>query len=239
MKNAASLIMIGVVHEGDFRIALPRIHYPSLKSLLKLVMLGTIFIASFHFTSQVYPMVNQLGREMMPLRGAWLDEAVSDRLSIRYDCPIAIRRVQIVALNKIRFDALFIGTKDYKLLVSSKAGSATLRNIGYQKGQLFEVDLDLKNVSFTKEYYKNSPIFQKNIAASTFMHKPLQVAHMKLNIKQGDHRTSIKINESKSKDIDIAGTMELKGSKVVQDKITVSFSPMMILRALLPKDQAG
>ncbi|MGH7197425.1 MAG: hypothetical protein ACREH5_01625 [Candidatus Omnitrophota bacterium] len=225
MKALSSLLLTGLVHEGDIKFVPPSLPHLGSKRLLKRVGLPALLLAALLAAS---------GR--VSLEGKWLDQSFSEHFSAKYGCPVHFKDVKITGWFDISLRSLAIRSREGKLLISATSGTVDLKKFGVRKDLLFEADLRLANVAFEKEYYKNSPYFNKTFGY--FMHKPLIVKDLTVNVAQDERHTRIRIVRCASKDVSVDGHMILENARVVQDKLLVTFSPFMMVRAVLPKDRA-
>ena len=115
------------------------------------------------------------------LRGAWADTALSDILSERYDCPVKVSDVRFRNWSEIYFNAIEVQSKEGRNLIYGSHGSFKLKRMELKKLALFETEIDLRDVFFTKEYYKNSPALKK---WGYLMHRPISVKQLRLRVIQ-------------------------------------------------------
>jgi len=228
MKSLASLIMTGLPREDALKLS-PHFGYLRYKSLAKPLWLpaAVLALASFIVLVASYP---------LSLSGPWLDESLSGMFSEKYHCPIHLKNVKL-SWSDVSFESIKISSKENKLLISATPGKVEFRKFSVRKGLLFEIDLHLGNMAFEKEFYKNSDSFNKFFGQ--LMHNSLIVKDLKVNIVQDEYYTRIKILRCASKDVSVTGGMTLDNTRVLKDDLLVTLSPLMMLRAVLPKDRAA
>lgn len=229
MKSLASLIMMGLPREDALKLT-PHFGYLRYKSLAKLLCPPVVALAlvSSFILLMSFP---------LSLQGRWLDETLSEMFSEKYHCPIHFKNVKL-SWSDISFESIKISSKENKLLISATPGKVEFRKFSVRKGSLFEINLCLENMTFEKEFYKNSASF--NRLFGHLMHKPLIVKDLKVNIVQDEHYyTHVAILRCASKDMTVTGGMILDKTRVIKDNLLVKLSPLMILRAILPKDRTS
>jgi hypothetical protein len=62
------------------------------------------------------------------------------------------------------------------------------------------------------------------------MKKPIRIKDMKANILLGAHDTVIQVSECHSKDITVHGRLTLRQQQVVEDKLLISYSPLLLIK---------
>lgn len=225
MKALSSLLLTGLAHGEALKTAPASVTQLGNKKIVKRILLAFLLAAAAF-----------AGGRSLSLEGAWLDESVSKHFSKQYSCPVVFKNVKIAWFSDLSFGSLAIRSKENGLLISATSGKVRLNKLSVWKGLLFTADMHLENVAFEKEFYKNSPYFNK--AFGHFMHKPLIVYDLTVNVTQDERYARIQVTRCASKDVRVEGHMVLDRAKVVQDKILVAFSPFMMVRAILPKDRA-
>ena len=225
MKALSSLLLTGLAHGEDLKTAPASVKQLCNKKIVKRAVF-VLLIAAAAFA----------GGRSLSIEGAWLDQGFSGHFSKKYSCPIRFKDVKIVRWSEISFGSLMIHSQENKLLVSATSGEVRLNKLRVRKDLVFQADMRLANVAFEKEFYKNSPYFNKPFGH--FMHKPLIVYDLTVNVTQDERFTRIQVTRCASKDVRVEGHMVLNSAKVVQDKILVAFSPFMMVRAIMPKDRA-
>ncbi len=164
------------------------------------------------------------------LRGAWADTALSDILSERYDCPVKVSDVRFRSWSEIYFNAIEIRSKEGRNLIYGSHGSFKLKRMELKKLALFETEIDLRDVFFTKEYYKSSPALKK---WGYLMHKPIPVKQLRLRIIQNSEFTRLNIIDCKSDVLDLEGGLIINKAGKIENKVKVSYNPWTLLRTAL------
>jgi hypothetical protein len=225
MKALSSLLLTGLAHGEDLKASPVFAKHAEHKKIVKR-LIAAVFIAAAAFAAG----------QPLTLKSAWLDQSVSEHFSQKYGCPVRFKNVSLSPRSGIRFGSLAVRSKESRLLISATSGTVTLKRWSVRKDLLFEAEMHLENVAFEKEFYKNSPYFNKTFGH--FMHKPLVVYDLTVNVLQDERFTRLQVTRCASKDVKVDGHLLLDKSRVVQDKLLVSFSPFMMVRAILPKDRA-
>ena len=211
MKTLSSFLLTGLAHEGDLKTAPASVKHLGNKKIVKRAMLA-LFVAAAAFAA---------GRSLL-LEGEWLDQSFSEHFSKKYACPVQFKNVKIARWSDVTFGSMAIRSEENVLLISATSGTVRLKKLSFRKDLLFEADLQLANVAFEKEYYQNSPYFNKTFGY--FMHKPLLVKDLTVNVAQDESHTRIRVVRCASKDVSVDGHMVLENARVVQDKLFVNFS---------------
>ena len=189
------------------------------KAMLGLVF-GALLTASPYFVNSW----------LSSLHGPWVDQAFSEVLSKHYGQPVTVRDVRIAQWSDIYFSSLKINSLRGEPWVSSSYGSLRLKDFKLFGAQLFETEICLHQAMFYREYYKNSATFKP---WNQILHKPICVEELTLKVMQSDKRTLLKILECHSQDVILEGALLINQTGKVHDAIRITFSPWMIMRALV------
>ena len=159
----------------------------------------------------------------------WLDKLVSEAVSKSYGTDILVKNIRLLSFKSVSFDSVTMRSKTSdKLLVSAGKGLYQLNMVHLTNKFFIQGDLTLENVAFAKEYYKKSPYVLRPFRY--LMKKPILVKDMKVNILLGVHETILRISECHSQDITIYGRLTLGERRVIEDKLLVSYSPLLLLK---------
>ncbi len=171
-------------------------------------------------------------RQAMPtlLRGDWADQALSEVLSERYGRAVTVKNAWLEGWSDIYFDSLQVRTANGEMLIESSKGSFRLKNFSFFKKMPIETQLQLNHVIFYHEYYKDSATFKP---WNQVLRKPFEVDELVLGIVQNEDKTQVKILKSASKEVILDGGISVDSTGHWHDGLRVSFSPWMMLRALL------
>ncbi len=161
-------------------------------------------------------------------KGSWFDCLVSQAISKNYGCAVEIKNIRIRSLRTLSFDSATASSKEGKLLISTQEGFYRLERIRPRKNFSIEGALFVQEVAFSKEYYKRSRLISKPFRY--LMNKPIRVKAMKVEIALGPHNTLFEVQECHSKDITINGRLTLRGHRIIEDKLSVACSPLMLLK---------
>ncbi len=161
------------------------------------------------------------------LKGEWVDTALSDILSERYDCPVKVSNVRFVNWSEIHFAAISIRTREGRDLIYGSHGSFTLKQMRLKHDPLFETEIDLSDVYFTKEYYKNSPALKK---WGYLVRKPIAVKQLKLRVVQDPQVTRLNIIDCRSDILGLEGGLVIDKTGKIEDKVKVSYNTWALLR---------
>ncbi len=161
------------------------------------------------------------------LKGEWADTALSDILTERYDCPVKVTDVRFRSWSEIHFTTISIRTREGRDLIYGSHGSFTLKQMRLKHHPLFETEIDLRDVYFTKEYYKSSPALKK---WGYLMNKPIPVKHLKLRVIQNPELTCLNIIDCKSDILDLEGGLIIDKSGKIENKVKVSYNTWALLR---------
>ena len=164
------------------------------------------------------------------LHGPWVDQAFSEVLSKHYGQPVSVRDVRIAQWSDIYFSSLKINSFRGKQWVSSSHGSLRLKDFNLFGARLFETEICLHQAMFYHEYYKNSATFKP---WNQILHKPICIEELVLKVTQSNEHTLLKILGCRSQDVMLEGALLVGQTGKVRDGIRVTFSPWMIMRALI------
>lgn len=167
----------------------------------------------------------------IPLQGAWLDHALSDSLSRKYDLRIGVKHTKITRLFNIQFESLKVDSKQGSPLIRAASGTLRLKKFGWTGGPRLELKMSLNNADFFRDYYKNSKAFENPL--SGFVRKPLSVKSLDLLLVQRTAGLELRILDSVSPDVRLSGGLVVERTGQVHDRIAASFSTGMLLRAIL------
>jgi hypothetical protein len=161
------------------------------------------------------------------LKGDWADTALSDILSERYDCPVKVSKVRFLSWSEIHFADISIRSREGRDLIYGSHGSFTLKQMRLKHDPLFETEIVLSDVYFTREYYKSSPALKK---WGYLMRKPIAVKQLKLRVIQDPEFTRLKIIDCKSDVLALEGGLVIDKSGKIEDKVKVSYNTWALLR---------
>lgn len=162
------------------------------------------------------------------LKGEWVDTALSDILSERYDCPVKVTDVLFQSWSEIHFGTISIRTREGRDLIYGSHGSFALKQMRLKHHPLFETEIDLRDVYFTKEYYKSSPALKK---WGFLMNKPIPVKRLKLRVVQNPELTRLSIIDCKSDILNLEGGLIIDKSGKIENKVEVSYKTWALLRS--------
>ncbi len=165
---------------------------------------------------------------LQQIRGNWVDVAFSDILSERYDCPVRVSRVVFKNWSEIHFASIRIRSKAGRELIYGSKGSFKLRKMELKKQAVFETEINLKNVFFTKEYYKDQPALKK---WGYLMHKPIAIKDIRLNVVQNREFTRLNILDCESDMLHLEGGLVIDKTGKVKDSIKATYNPWALLRS--------
>lgn len=180
------------------------------------------------FSALIFLALTALPLGTLSIKGSWFDQFVSQAVSRSYGLTIEIRNIRLLDLKTLSFDSATATSKTGKLLISTKEGLYRLESIHTKKKFSIAGALFLRDVAFSKDYYKRSCLISKPFRY--LMNKPILVKSMKVQIGLGRHDTLFEVQECESKDIAINGRLTLRGHRIIEDKLSVSCSPLILLK---------
>ncbi len=165
-----------------------------------------------------------------PVRGAWVDQAVSRILTQRYGEEVQVKNCSVVRWFSLSFTDLVVRSKDHKPLIEAQKGRIQLKKIRPRKFRLrLETEILLENASFHKDYYKNFPELKWFLP---LMQKPIHMDSLTLTVKQDPRKTWLDITHCRSRDILLEGSILVENAKILKQNLTISFSPLMMFHSI-------
>ena len=164
------------------------------------------------------------------LRGGWVDEAFSQVLTEKYGSPIRVQNVYFEQWRLIRFGTIRIDSRDGIEMVNASGGLLYLRSFSFLKDSCAETYIQLHDIAFTREYYKNSAAAG---AWGHLMHKPIHVDLLRLRVVQDRSGMQVYVTDCRSEEVKIDGSIRLDKAGVRKDNLQVSISTWAALRAIV------
>lgn len=207
----------------------PRVSRTEFQILAGLYSMAEKIICPFLAIWIVLSIPNWTQTALQSLKGEWVDVAFSDVLSERYGCQVTVKNVHFDNWSLIRFESLRVCSFEGKPLIYGSAGSFQLWRAELWKMMIFETEVQLKNVRFTKEYYKDNPALKK---WSSWMKRPIAMEKLDLRVIQCPNRTLLGIIRCESKDIALEGGLLIDSTGKIENKIRAYISPWTLVRSL-------
>jgi hypothetical protein len=192
--------------------------------------LATLFLSALLACTPFF-----INNAVAALHGNWVDEAFSEALSEKYGHWVIVKDVRFSKWSDVSFGSLDVRSKTGKTLIRSAQGSLKLKDFDPLRKTAIETELELHNVIFFHEYYKNSPAFKP---WKRLLKKPFEVEKLLLRIVQSEEKTLVRILKSHSNKVILDGEMQVDASGHLHDALHVSFSPWMMFNALFPGSSA-
>lgn len=162
-----------------------------------------------------------------PIRGQWVDRAVSESLSKKYGHPVVVQNAMLIKWSALYADDVRIFSPTGELLISAGPSRLSLRKMSLKKDMLFSTEIVLQAVEFHRAYYKDQSQFKP---WSEWIKKPIRAKRLKLGVVQTDHFTGLSVMDCESDDVKISGYIVAQEGRIVHDRLSVQASTLKMLR---------
>ena len=200
--------------------AIKKASFRWLEPLYGLLAIAWVFIAAPLWTNELASL----------LQGDWADQAVSETLSKKYGSPVMVQNVHFDRWWSLRFGSLTIQSTAGKELIRASGGTLRLRRLDLFRSKSLEMEIRLRGVSFTKEYYRNAP---GELSWKNLLRKPIRVEALSLLISKNPSGMEVHVTDCRSKGVKIEGGLQLENSGLRHDGLRVSVSTWTALRSML------
>lgn len=161
------------------------------------------------------------------LRGAWLDQSVSEILSEKYGAHVQVKNVHFNRWSDIRFESIRVDSLEGQPLIQSSRGRLSLKNIALWKKMIFETEIRLEGIEFMKDYYRQFPNFK---TWGFLFKKPIQVEELHLRVVQSKTQTLVGVVGCESQDVRINGELLFNKFGDAKDLLRISISPWLMVK---------
>ena len=164
------------------------------------------------------------------LRGAWVDQAFSTVLTEKYGSPVQVRDVYFERWYLVHFGAIRIDSNSGTELISASGGTLYLSSLSFFKDGINETYLQLNDIAFTKEYYKDSAAAG---AWGHLMRRPIHVDQLCLRVVQDRSGMQVTVTDCRSEEVKIDGSIKLDQAGVRKNDLQISISTWAALRSIV------